>query len=311
MTNLIVAELEKNSLKSSVRQLITAANKLQGDNHLLLIGNQISNALAQAKQLPNIKKIIVAEDPLLEDESPEKITEIILSIASNYSHILAPASAFGKNFLPRVAARLDMTQISDVIAIDDATHFSRPIYAGSLIADIEVTEAIIPLTVRISAFDAVVGNEDNHAEITHLTLPPLPQLSQRVALQLHESTRPNLDNAKIVVSGGRGLGSEENFHQLLEPLADKLSAALGASRAAVDLGYAPNDYQVGQTGKIIAPQLYIAVGISGAIQHLAGMKNSKCIVAINKDPDAAIFSIADYSLVGDLNEVVPELTSKL
>lgn len=311
MTTLIVAELEKNQLKESVRQLIAASTPIPGEKHLLIMGHQLDKALAECQLLPHISKIIVADDASLSDDSAEKMAEVVLSIAEQYSHILTPATAFGKNFLPRVAARLDVPQLSEVIQVKDAEHFSRPIYAGSLITDVKVTEKIIPMTIRISAFDAVQGRNANGATIEKLSMPTLPNISQRVSLNLHDSTRPQLDSAKVVVSGGRGLSSQENFHALLEPLADKLNAALGASRAAVDLGYAPNDYQVGQTGKIIAPNLYIAVGISGAIQHLAGMKNAKCIVAINKDPDAPIHQVSDYSLVGDLNEVIPELTSKL
>ncbi|HQT80829.1 MAG: electron transfer flavoprotein subunit alpha [Ferrovum sp. 37-45-19] len=311
MTTLIIAELEKQHLKESVRQLISAANKIEGDKHLLIMGNGLRLASEEAQRLPHISKIILAESEALSTDSAENLAEVVISIAERYSHILAPASVFGKNFLPRVAARLDTIQLSDVMAITDNHHFSRPIYAGSLIADMRVDQKIIPMTLRISAFEAVEGNNHDPVEVEQLTLPTLPNLSQRVNITLHESTRPQLDSAKTVISGGRGLGSQENFHSLLEPLADKLNAAVGASRAAVDLGYAPNDYQVGQTGKIIAPNLYIAVGISGAIQHLAGMKNAKCIVAINKDPDAPIHLVSDYSLVGDLNELIPELTSKL
>jgi electron transfer flavoprotein alpha subunit len=259
--------------------------------------------------LQGVAKVMLADAGHYESQSAENLTALVIANAAGYSHILAPATTFGKNVLPRVAVLLDVAQISEITAVESADTFIRPIYAGNALATVKSIDAVKVITVRTTAFDAVASG--NNAVIETIVATSDTGQTRLVSRELTKSERPELGAAKIIVSGGRGLGSGENYHKLLEPLADKLGAALGASRAAVDAGFVPNDYQVGQTGKIVAPQLYLAVGISGAIQHLAGMKDSKVIVAINKDPDAPIFQVADYGLVGDLFELVPQLESAL
>jgi len=254
--------------------------------------------------------VLVCDAALYEAQTAENVAELVKGLAANYSHVLAPATPAGKNMLPRVAALLDVAQISDIVAVESADTFVRPIYAGNALATVKSADAVKVITVRTTAFDAAAA-EGNSAPVEALAAGADLSVTALVNREIVKSARPELGAAKVIVSGGRGMGNGENYHSLLEPLADKLGAALGASRAAVDAGFVPNDYQVGQTGKIVAPQLYIAVGISGAIQHLAGMKDSKVIVAINKDPDAPIFQVADYGVVGDLFELVPQLTAAL
>ncbi len=309
MTVLVIAEHDNTHLKAATFNAVAAAAKLGGDVHVLVAGHDCGPAAAQAAALAGVTKVLQADAPHYADGGAENLALLVTGLAKGASHILAPATSFGKNAAPRVAALLDVAQISDIVAIEDADTFVRPIYAGNVLATIKSADPIKVVTVRTTAFEAAGGGNGAPIEI----VPPAPDLAvtKLVGRELTKSERPELGAAKIVVSGGRGLGSGENFHKLLEPLADKLGAALGASRAAVDAGFVPNDYQVGQTGKIVAPQLYIAVGISGAIQHLAGMKDSKVIVAINKDPEAPIFQVADYGLVGDLFEILPELTQQL
>ena len=307
MTILVIAEHDHQSLKAATLNTVTAASKIGGDIHILVAGSNCGGAAQQAASLQGVSSVKVADAAHYQNQTAENLTALVIAQAGNYSHILAPATTFGKNLLPRVAALLDVAQISEITGVESADTFIRPIYAGNALATVQSADKIKVITVRSTAFDAAMSggsaaveaiaaaNDTNQTTLTHR--------------ELTKSERPELGAAKIIVSGGRGLGSGENYHKLLEPLADKLGAALGASRAAVDAGFVPNDYQVGQTGKIVAPQLYIAVGISGAIQHLAGMKESKFIVAINKDPDAPIFQVADYGLVGDLFELVPQLES--
>ncbi|MEO7031159.1 MAG: FAD-binding protein, partial [Herbaspirillum sp.] len=267
-----------------------------------------SAAAQAAAKAAGVAKVLVADAPQFADGLAENIAEQVLALASNYSHILAPATAYGKNIAPRVAARLDVGQISEIIKVDAADTFERPIYAGNAIATVQSADAVKVITVRTTGFDPVA--DGGSAAVESVTAVADVGKSSFVSRELAKSDRPELTAAKIIVSGGRGMGSADNF-KILEPLADKLGAAMGASRAAVDAGFVPNDWQVGQTGKIVAPQLYFAIGISGAIQHLAGMKDSKTIVAINKDPEAPIFSVADYGIVGDLFEVVPQLVAAL
>ncbi len=310
MTLLVVAEHDNHNLKASVRHVLTAAQALGGEIHVLVAGCGCEAVAEAARALPGVACVRWAEDASLGDGGAENLALLVTRIAREYSHVLAAASAFGKNWAPRAAAQLDVAQISDIVRVDAPDTFTRPIYAGSVWATYRSTDPVKVITVRPTAFDAAPG-EGAPAPLERLDAEPGSGLSSRKDLSLSPSERPELESARVVVSGGRGLGSGERFKALLEPLADKLNAALGASRAAVDSGYVPNDYQVGQTGKVVAPDLYIAVGISGAIQHLAGMKSSRVIVAINKDPDAPIFSVADYGLVGDLNEIVPQLTAAL
>ena len=309
MTILVIAEHDHQSLKAATLNTVAAARKIGGDIHVLVAGAGCQAAAQAAAALQGVAKVKVADAPHYASQTAENLTALILANASGYSHILAPATTFGKNLLPRVAALLDVAQISEITGVESPDTFIRPIYAGNALATVKSADPVKVITVRTTAFDAVNG--ENNAEIENLAAAADTQQTQLQNRELTKSERPELGAAKITVSGGRGLGSGENYHQLLEPLADKLGAALGASRAAVDAGFVPNDYQVGQTGKIVAPQLYIAVGISGAIQHLAGMKESKVIVAINKDPDAPIFQIADYGLVADLFESVPQLAAAL
>jgi len=309
MTILVIAEHDHASLKAATLNTISAAAKIGGDIHVLVAGSNCAAAAQQAAGLQGVTSVKVADAAHYASQTAENLTALILANAAAYSHILAPATTFGKNLLPRVAALLDVAQISEITGVESADTFVRPIYAGNALATVQSADKIKVITVRTTAFDAAASG--NAAPVETIAAGADTAQSTLTHRELTKSERPELGAAKIIVSGGRGLGSGENYHKLLEPLADKLNAALGASRAAVDAGFVPNDYQVGQTGKIVAPQLYIAIGISGAIQHLAGMKESKVIVAINKDPDAPIFQVADYGLVGDLFEVVPQLEAAL
>ncbi|AXS80393.1 electron transfer flavoprotein subunit alpha/FixB family protein [Dechloromonas sp. HYN0024] len=307
MTILVIAEHDHASLKAATLNTVAAAQKIGGDIHVLVAGSNCAAAAQAAAGLQGVTQVKVADAAHYQSQTAENLTALVIANASGYSHILAPATTFGKNLLPRVAALLDVAQISEITGVESADTFVRPIYAGNALATVKSADSVKVITVRTTAFDAVATG--NSAPVEAIAAAADTAQSTLTHRELTKSERPELGAAKIIVSGGRGLGSGENYHALLEPLADKLGAALGASRAAVDAGFVPNDYQVGQTGKIVAPQLYIAVGISGAIQHLAGMKESKVIVAINKDPDAPIFQVADYGLVGDLFEVVPQLVS--
>jgi len=309
MTNLVIAEHDNAQLKAATLSAVAAAAAIGGDIHVLVAGSGAQAVADQAAKVAGVSKVILADSASLEHGLAENVASQVLAVASNYSHILFPATAAGKNVAPRVAAKLDVAQISDIVAVDSADTFQRPIYAGNAIATVQSADSVKVITVRTTAFDAVAA-EGGSAAVEIIDAVADSGKSSFVGREFAKSDRPELAGANIVVSGGRGLGSAENF-KLLDPLADKLGAALGASRAAVDAGYAPNDWQVGQTGKIVAPQLYVAVGISGAIQHLAGMKDSKVIVAINKDPEAPIFGVADYGLVADLFTAVPELTDAL
>mgnify|MGYP003624504577 FL=1 len=309
MSILVIAEHDNQAIKAATLNTVTAAAALGSDVHVLVAGSACGAAAEAAAKIAGVAKVLVADAAHLEAQTAENVAELVKGLASGYSHILVPASSAGKNMLPRVAAQLDVAQISDIVAIEDADTFVRPIYAGNALATVKSADAIKLITVRTTAFEA--AGEGGAAAVEAVTAPADLGMATLVSREIVKSARPELGAAKIIVSGGRGVGSGENYHAMLEPLADKLGAALGASRAAVDAGYVPNDYQVGQTGKIVAPQLYIAVGISGAIQHLAGMKDSKVIVAINKDPEAPIFQVADYGLVGDLFSVIPELTKAL
>jgi electron transfer flavoprotein alpha subunit len=310
MAILVIAEHDNAALKAATLNTVGAAKKLGGEIHVLVAGSGCAAAAEEAAQIEGVAELRVVDAAHYGEQLPENLAAFVAAKAGGYSHILAPASTFGKNFLPRVAALLDVAQISDIVAIESADTFVRPIYAGNALATVKTADAVKVITVRTTAFEAA-GKGSRVPVVEHLAAGPDLGLSRLVGRELTKSARPELGAAKVIVSGGRGLASGENYYKLLEPLADKLGAALGASRAAVDAGYVPNDYQVGQTGKIVAPQLYIAVGISGAIQHLAGMKESKVIVAINKDPEAPIFQVADYGLVGDLFQLVPELTAAL
>ena len=309
MTILVIAEHDQQSVKAATLNTLAAAAKLGGDIHVLVAGAGCAAAATQAATLQGVSKVLVADAVHYADQTAENVAALVVAQAGAYSHILAPATTFGKNVLPRVAALLDVAQISEITAVESADTFVRPIYAGNAMATVQSADKIKVITVRTTAFDAVGAG--NSAPVEVLAAAADVGCTQLQGRELTKSERPELGAAKIIVSGGRGLGSGDNYHKLLDPLADKLGAALGASRAAVDAGFVPNDYQVGQTGKVVAPQLYVAVGISGAIQHLAGMKDSKVIVAINKDPDAPIFQVADYGLVADLFEVVPQLERAL
>lgn len=309
MVALVIAEHDNASLKGVTLNTVTAAAQCGGEVHVLVAGSGCGAVAEAAAKIAGVSKVLVADAPHFADGLAENVAEQILAVAGSYSHILAPASAFGKNVLPRVAAKLDVAQISEITKVDSPDTFERPIYAGNAIATVQSSDSVKVITVRGTGFDAA-ASEGGSAAVETVSAVADSGKSSFVGRELAKSDRPELTGAKIVVSGGRGMGSGENF-KLLEPLADKLGAAMGASRAAVDAGYVPNDWQVGQTGKIVAPTLYIAVGISGAIQHLAGMKDSKTIVAINKDPEAPIFSVADYGIVGDLFEVVPALVKEL
>jgi len=309
MTVLVIAEHDHAHIKPATATTVTAAAALgAGDVHVLVAGSNCKGAADEAAKLSGVAKVILADDPAHAHHLAENLTPLIVSLGGSYTHILAPASSFGKNLLPRVAALLDVQQISDIIKIIDARTFVRPIYAGNALATVQSADKIKVITARPTAF--APAGAGGGAAVETIGSTGDAGLASFVSIDEAKSERPELTAARVVVSGGRGLGSKENF-LMIEQLADKLGAALGASRAAVDAGYVPNDWQVGQTGKVVAPDLYIAIGISGAIQHLAGMKDSKVIVAINKDPDAPIFGIADYGLVGDLFTLVPELTAKL
>lgn len=308
MAILIIAEHNNVLLKADTAKTLTAALAIGGDVHVLVAGQNCQSVAAEAAALQGVSKVIVADAAAYQHQLAEEMAALVLSVATGYSHILASATTNGKNFLPRVAAMLDVGQISDIIAVESADTFVRPIYAGNAIATVQSADAVKVITVRSSAFAATANG--GSAAIEAIAPAAAAGLSVFVDEQLTKSERPELTAASVIISGGRGMQNGDNF-KLLEGIADKLNAAIGASRAAVDAGFVPNDMQVGQTGKIVAPDLYIAVGISGAIQHLAGMKDSKVIVAINKDPEAPIFQVADYGLVGDLFAILPELEAKL
>ena len=309
MTILVIAEHDNKQLKPGVTNTVAAATKLGGDVSVLVAGSQCGEAAAAAAKIAGVARVLVADAPHYSVPLAENMAALVVSIADKFTHILAPATGFGKNFMPRAAALLDVAQVSDISAVVSPDTFVRSIYAGNALATVQSRDRIKIITVRITGFDAA-GAAASPAPIENIAPVADSGLSQFKGHELTKLSRPELTAARIIVSGGRGMGSGENF-KLLEALADKLGAAVGASRAAVDSGYVPNDYQVGQTGKIVAPELYIAVGISGAIQHLAGMKDSKVIVAINKDAEAPIFQVANYWLVEDLFKAVPELTKQL
>lgn len=311
MSILVIAEHSNATLRPSTLNAITAATKLGSDISVLIVGSGVTPVADALSKCAGVTKVVVADKAEFEHQLPENTSVFIATFAKSFTHIIAPATAFGKNLLPRLAALLDTQMISDAIEIISADTFKRPVYAGNAIATVQSSDGLKLLTVRTTAFDATATSGGSALVETLDTSSVVAAVNAKfVSAELTQSARPELTAAKVVISGGRGLGSKENF-AIVEKLADKLGAAVGASRAAVDAGYAPNDYQVGQTGKIVAPSLYVAVGISGAIQHLAGMKDSKVIVAINKDPDAPIFQVADYGLVADLFEVLPQLTEKL
>ena len=305
MSILVIAEHDNSELKSATANTVTAAAQL-GEVTALVAGYNCNSVTEQLAALEGVSKVIVADAETYQHALAEQLASLVVANAAGFTHLLAPATSYGKNLMPRVAALLDVAQISDIVSIEDANTFKRPIYAGNAIATVKSSDAVKVITVRGTAFDAAVSGDA--ATIESIEAIAGENKSRFVSQELSKSDRPELTAAKIIVSGGRGVGSGENF-AILETLADKLGAGLGASRAAVDAGFVPNDYQVGQTGKIVAPDLYIAIGISGAIQHLAGMKDSKVIVAINSDEDAPIFEVADYGLVADLFDVLPELTA--
>ena len=311
MTSLVIAEHDNASLKPATLNTVTAAVQCGGDVHVLIAGHNAGPAAAAAAQIAGVAKVIHIDADTLAHGIAENLTAQIVALAPGYSHLLFPATASGKNVAPRVAAKLDVGQLSDVTKVLSADTFERPIYAGNAIATVQSLDATKVLTVRTTGFDAVAQSGQAVAAIETVAPVAVPGATTYLGSEIAKNDRPELTAAKIIVSGGRALGSQEKFNELMTPLADKLGAAIGASRAAVDAGYAANDLQVGQTGKIVAPQLYIAAGISGAIQHLAGMKDSKVIVAINKDPEAPIFSVADYGLEADLFVAVPELVAAL
>ena len=310
MSVLVIAEHNNASIKGATLNTVTAAVACGGDVHVLVAGHNAGAAAAAAAQIAGVAKVIHADAPGLEHGLAENVAAQVLAIAGNYSHILFPATASGRNVAPRVAAKLDVAQVSDITKVVSPDTFERPIYAGNAIATVQSADSVKVITVRATGFDAAAATGGSAAVETAAATADAGK-SSFMGSEIAKSDRPELTAAKIIVSGGRALGSKEKFDEVMTPLADKLGAALGASRAAVDAGYAPNDWQVGQTGKIVAPQLYVAAGISGAIQHLAGMKDSKVIVAINKDPEAPIFSVADYGLEADLFTAVPELTKAL
>ena len=309
MSILVIAEHDNSTLKGATLNTITAATGLNGDISLLVAGSDISSVVEEAQTVSGISKVLSCDNELYKNFLAEDLSKLVLSIADSYSYILAPATTFGKNLLPRVSATLDVQQISDIISIESDDTFKRPIYAGSCIATVKSNDEKKLITVRSTAFDAA-PMDNTEVLVETVDSVEASNVSEFVSEEIAKSDRPELTAANIVVSGGRGMQSGDNFH-LLDSIADKLGAAVGASRAAVDAGFVPNDYQVGQTGKIVAPDLYIAVGISGAIQHLAGMKDSKVIVAINKDEDAPIFQVSDYGLVADLFEALPALDAQL
>ncbi|MCO8055531.1 electron transfer flavoprotein subunit alpha/FixB family protein [Acinetobacter towneri] len=310
MSILVIAEHDNKALNGATLNVVAAAQKIGGDITVLVAGSGAQAVADQAAKVAGVSKVLLADDAAYANQLAENVAKLVAELGKGYSHILAASTTTGKNILPRAAALLDVSMITDIIAVDSPNTFKRPIYAGNAIATVESSEAIVVGTVRGTAFDPVAA-EGGSAAVEAATVTGDAGISKFVSEEIVKSERPELTAARIVVSGGRGVGSGENYHKVLDPLADKLGAAQGASRAAVDAGFVPNDMQVGQTGKIVAPDLYIAVGISGAIQHLAGMKDSKVIVAINKDEEAPINAVADYWLVGDLNTVVPELVSKI
>ncbi|MCP0916891.1 FAD-binding protein [Acinetobacter indicus] len=310
MSILVIAEHDNKALNGATLNVVAAAQKIGGDITVLVAGSGAQAVADQAAKVAGVSKVLLADDAAYVNQLAENVAKLVAELGKGYSHILAASTTTGKNILPRAAALLDVSMITDIIAVDSPNTFKRPIYAGNAIATVESSEAIVVGTVRGTAFDAVAA-EGGSAAVEAAASTGDAGISKFVNEEIVKSERPELTAARIVVSGGRGVGSGENYHKVLDPLADKLGAAQGASRAAVDAGFVPNDMQVGQTGKIVAPDLYIAVGISGAIQHLAGMKDSKVIVAINKDEEAPINAVADYWLVGDLNTVVPELVSKI
>jgi electron transfer flavoprotein alpha subunit len=310
MSILVIAEHDNKQIKPTTLNTLGAAVKIGGDIHVLAIGGNCADAAQAAAKISGVSKVRVIDAAHYADHTAENIAVAAAQLAGSYSHVLLPASSFGKNLGPRLAALLDVAQVSDIVGVESADTFVRPIYAGSALATVQSGDPVKIITVRVSAFDPVAA-EGGSAVVEAAPAGPDLGVAKLIGRELTVSARPTLGAARAVVSGGRALGSFESFHSVLEPLADKLGAAIGASRAAVDAGFAPNESQVGQTGQVVAPDLYIAIGISGAIQHLAGMKESKVIVAINKDPDAAIFGVADYGLVGDLFELVPQLTAAL
>ena len=310
MSILVIAEHDNKALNAATLNVVAAAQKIGGDITVLVAGSGAQAVADQAAKVAGVSKVLLADDAAYANQLAENVAKLVAELGKGYSHILAASTTTGKNILPRAAALLDVSMITDIIAVDSANTFKRPIYAGNAIATVESSESVIAATVRGTAFDAVAA-EGGSAAVEAAASTGDAGISKFINEEIVKSERPELTAARIVVSGGRGVGSGENYHKILDPLADKLGAAQGASRAAVDAGFVPNDMQVGQTGKIVAPDLYIAVGISGAIQHLAGMKESKVIVAINKDEEAPINAVADYWLVGDLNTVIPELVSKV
>ena len=310
MTILVLGEYAHGAVKDSTLATLGAAAKIGGDVHLLLTGSEAAQAAEEAKAIAGVAKVLVAADAALDHELAEAVAPVVAQLAANYDYVLFSSTTTGRNVAPRVAALLDVAQVSDIIAVEGPDTFQRPIYAGNAIATVRATDAKKVITVRGTAFTKA-ERSGGSASVNPVSAGAANDRSSFVSMDASVSERPELTSAKIIVSGGRALGSGDAFHQYIDPLADKLGAAVGASRAAVDAGYAPNDYQVGQTGKIVAPELYVAIGISGAIQHLAGMKDSKVIVAINKDEEAPIFQVADVGLVGDLFKILPELTEKL
>ena len=309
MSILVIAEHDNNSLKAATLNTVTAANSLSGDVAILVAGSNIDAVVSECQTLDNVSKILKCDSETYVNAIAEDLSSLVLANCDGFTHILAPATTFGKNLMPRISAKLDSQQISDIISVESDDTFKRPIYAGSCIATVKSNDSVKVITVRSTAFDAITKNNSG-VDVQEINDEGSSNISKFVGEELAQSDRPELTAANIVISGGRGMQSGDNFH-LLDSIADKLGAAVGASRAAVDAGFVPNDYQVGQTGKIVAPDLYIAVGISGAIQHLAGMKDSKVIVAINKDEDAPIFQVADYGLVADLFNALPELEGAL
>ena len=309
MSILVIAEHDNANLKGATLNTVAAAKEIGSDVTLLVAGSDTASVISEAQQLNGVTKILACDDDLYKNSLAEELSILVTSLASDFSYILAPATTFGKNLLPRISAKLDVQQISDIISVESENTFKRPIYAGSCIATVKSNDTVKLITVRSTAFDPV-ATDNSDVPVESVDVANSANISEFVSEELAKSDRPELTSANIVISGGRGMQSGDNFH-LLDSIADKLGAAVGASRAAVDAGFVPNDYQVGQTGKIVAPDLYIAVGISGAIQHLAGMKDSKVIVAINKDEDAPIFQVADYGLVADLFTALPELNENL
>ena len=309
MSVLVLIEHDGQSVRDASLVAVTAAGKL-GDVHALVAGSNVASVASEAAKIAGVSKVLAADAAHLDHDLAEEVAPLAAKLMAGYDAFIAPATTFGKNIAPRIAALLDVMQLSDVLSVEGPDTFTRPIYAGNAIATVRSKDAKKVLTVRTTAFDKA-SRDGGSAAVEQVEGGPAAGSSRFVSLEASKSERPELTSAKVIVSGGRAFGSSEQFHALLDPLADKLGAGVGASRAAVDAGYAPNDYQVGQTGKIVAPQVYVAIGISGAIQHLAGMKDSKVIVAINKDEDAPIFQVADIGLVGDLFKIVPDLTAKL